>query len=423
MSKNGTSFRSIKWRPASLVDLPLGENGNLGRTDYVEKAERVGSAFLNGNLMVSRRSALASAACFLGAPLINRGRFRLFAEPNAPGTIASANPEYSAETLDLVRSSTVIDMLGLLTLDYKKLASWRAPEGFQASEFQRLKNSGITVFHPAVGFTDGDIYEESLKDITGWNLFIGGHAGEFLRVDSIADLESAKTSGKIGIIIGQQNSSHFRTVDDVNSFYAMGQRVSQLTYAPNRIGGGSTDPHDGGLTDYGSQIVARMNALGMAVDISHCADRTTLDAIEASQKPVLITHSNCRALMKSSARCKSDVAIRKMAAKGGVMGITMVRFFVGASDTVTIENVLDHIDHVVQLVGVEHVGIGTDVDLDGRDHGKTPGRRNDLDGIAYQKKIFDLTEGLVRRNYGRDDIRLILGGNFERALNEIWAHA
>jgi membrane dipeptidase len=249
--------------------------------------------------------------------------------------------------------------------------------------------------------------------------------GRLSRVDSTADLETAKKLGKIGIIIGQQNSEHFRTVDDVDRFYAMGQRVSQLTYGPNRIGGGSTDPHDGGLTGYGAEIVQRMNTLGMAVDISHCADKTTLDAIEASLKPVLITHANCRALMKTSPRCKSDAAIQKMADKGGVMGVTMVRFFVGAAGMVTIENVLDHIDHVANLAGVEHVGVGTDVDLDGRDHGSlpvgsAPARRNDLDGIAYQQKIFDLTEGLVRRNYSREDIKLILGGNFQRALNEIW---
>jgi membrane dipeptidase len=365
--------------------------------------------------MVSRRSFVASSACLLGAPFINRGRFSLF---------ASTGAEYSSQTIDIVRESVVIDMLGLLTLDYKKLASWRTkPSGFLPAEFQRLKDSGITIFHPAVGYTDGNIYEESLKDITGWNIFVAANPSEFLRIDNVSDLVNAKKLGKMGIIIGQQNSGHFRTVADVDAFYAMGQRVSQLTYGPNRIGGGSTDPHDSGLTSYGEEIVGRMNALGMAVDISHCADKTTLDAIEASEKPVLITHSNCRALMKSSARCKSDAAIQKMAAKGGVMGITMVRFFVGASDKVTMENVLDHIDHVVRLAGVEHAGIGTDVDLDGRDHG-SPGnanaRKNDLDGVAYQKKIFDVTEGLLRRNYAREDIKLILGGNFQRALNEIW---
>jgi membrane dipeptidase len=367
--------------------------------------------------MVSRRSFMASTACLLGAPFINRKRFSLF---------ASTEAEYSTQAIDLVRESVVIDMLGLLTLDYKKLESWRTkPSGFRPAEFQRLKDSGITIFHPAVGYTEGNIYEESLKDITGWNTFIAGHADEFLRVDNVGDLVGAKQRSRMGIIIGQQNSEHFRTVDDVDRFYAMGQRVSQLTYGPNRIGGGSTDPHDGGLTAYGGEIVGRMNALGMAVDISHCADKTTLDAIEASEKPVLVTHSNCRALMKSSARCKTDAAIQKMAAKGGVMGITMVRFFVGASDSVTMENVLDHIDHVVHLAGAEHVGIGTDVDLDGRDHENpaarsAPARKNDLDGVAYQKKIFDVTEGLLRRNYSREDIQSILGGNFQRALGEIW---
>jgi len=374
--------------------------------------------------MVSRRSVLAGAASMLGAPLINRNRFSLFAGNKAVATGA----EYSAQTIDVVRESIVIDMLGLLTLDYKKLAVWQTrPNGFQPAELQRLKNSGITIFHPAVGFTTGNIYDESLKDITGWNLFIAANPGDFLRVDGVADLEAAKKLGKIGIIVGQQNSEHFRTVDDVDHFYAMGQRVSQLTYGPNRIGGGSTDPRDGGLTGYGAEIVKRMNALGMAVDISHCADRTTLDAIEASRKPVLITHANCRALMKTSARCKSDDAIQKMAAKGGVMGITMVRFFVGAANMVTMEDVLDHIDHVVEVAGVEHVGIGSDVDLDGRDHaaagaGSAPARRNDLDGIAYQQKIFDVTEGLLRRNYNPDHIKLILGGNFQRALNQIWTN-
>ncbi len=100
------------------------------------------------------------------------------------------------------------------------------------------------------------------------------------------------------------------------------------------------------------------------------------------------------------------------------MGITMVRAFVRAAGQVTIEDVLDHVDHLAKLVGVEHIGIGSDVDLDGRD---TEVKRFDLDGIDYAKKIYDLTEGLVRRNYSSRNIELILGGNFERALADTWA--
>jgi membrane dipeptidase len=163
-----------------------------------------------------------------------------------------------------------------------------------------------------------------------------------------------------------------------------------------------------------------MNTVGMAADVSHCSDRTTLDAIEASRKPVLITHSNCRALVPNSARCKTDDAIERAARKGGVIGVTMVRYFVRPGGRATIEDVLDHIDHVVRLVGVEHVGLGSDVDLAGRDGSGHLNRKNDLDGIDYSKKIYDLTEGLLRRKYSSRDVQLILGGNFQRALSAIW---
>jgi membrane dipeptidase len=369
----------------------------------------------------SRRAVLKSAALAVAAPMIQRGRFCLFAE----GLPAPGEGAYSTLALDLVRSSTVIDMLGLLTLNYTKMSSWqKQPAGFAQHDFEKLRASGITIFHPAVGFTDGNVYASSMRDITGWNEFIAAHRSEFQRIDCASDLECIKASGRLGIVIGQQNSRHFRTVDDVDCFYKLGQRVSQLTYDDNAIGGGSTDPRDVGLTDYGAQIVDRMNTVGMAVDISHCSDRTTLDALHASRKPVLVTHSNCRALVPSSARCKTDEAIRLLAAQGGVIGITMVRSFVQASGPATIEDVLDHIDHVSQLVGVEHVGIGSDVDLDGREThlGRNhPHKRFDLDGMDYSQKIFDLTEGLIRRKYSPEHIALILGGNFQRALAAIWS--
>lgn len=362
--------------------------------------------------MISRRTLLKGGALAVAAPFINRGQFRLFAE---------SETTYSAQAIDLVRRSTVIDMLGLLTLNYSKLTTWEAePQSFQTTDYQKIAASGITIFHPAVGFTGLAAYDSSLRDITSWNTFIAAHPGEFVRVDCAGDLEQAKRVGKIGILIGQQNSLHFRTVDDVDRFYNLGQRVSQLTYDDNMLGGGSTDPLDPGLSEYGARIVDRMNMVGMAVDVSHCSDRTTLDALHASQAPVLVTHSNCRALVPASPRCKTDEAIRLLAARGGVMGITMVRSFVHPGGTVTIENVLDHIDHVTRLVGVEHAGIGSDVDLVGRDFRIRPRKRFDLDGMDYSRKIFDLTEGLIRRGYPSESIELILGGNFQRVLATIW---
>jgi membrane dipeptidase len=178
-----------------------------------------------------------------------------------------------------------------------------------------------------------------------------------------------------------------------------------------------------------------MNKLGMAVDLSHCGDRTTLDGCELSKKPVLITHSNCRAL-NPHPRCKTDEAIRKMAASGGVMGITGVRMFVSGSEPTTIANVLDHYDHVAKLVGVEHLGVGSDIGLDGYDalppavrdklHASYKASygfrgKDDIEGLDHPKRTFDLTEGLIRRGYSDAHIEQILGGNFKRVLAEIWA--
>lgn len=361
--------------------------------------------------MISRRSLLSSVALSLSAPIIHRGRHRIF---------AAVHREYSTRTIDIIRQSTVIDMLGLLTLDYRRLTSWEyQPALFTHKDAQRLRDAGITVLHPAVGHIAGDIPSASLKDMQGWNTFLAAHKDSFLRVDCPHDLRHAKLQGKIGVVLGQQNSEHFRTVEDVDRFYALGQRVSQLTYRRNRLGGGSTDLRDDGLTNYGAQIVARMNAAGMAIDVSHCGDRTTLDAIASSTTPVLVTHSNCRALVPHSRRCKTDEAIKKLAARGGVIGITMVRNFVRAGGPATIQHVLNHVDHVAKLTGVEHVGIGSDVDLDGRDAPQGP-KRSDLDGLNYTRKIYEFTEGLVQRGYSNRDIELILGGNFLRALEKIW---
>jgi membrane dipeptidase len=162
-----------------------------------------------------------------------------------------------------------------------------------------------------------------------------------------------------------------------------------------------------------------MNAVGMAIDVSHSGERTSLDAIAASSKPVLITHSNCRALAGPVARCKPDELIRAAARRGGVIGLTSVRHFVKAGDPVSIEDVLDHFDHAVNVAGIEHVGLGSDLDLAGRDPASGP-LRYDIAGLNRVDRVLRLTAGLVARGYTDKQIGLILSGNFRRALGEIW---
>ncbi|HEY6945246.1 MAG TPA: membrane dipeptidase [Candidatus Acidoferrum sp.] len=378
---------------------------------------------------MNRRGFLKSAAssAAFGAVMINRGRYPLFA----------GGPEYSARAVELVQRSTVIDMLAPLWISPSKTRMMLGnPENFKAEDYTPYKDSGINVFHIAIGTGGPDAYLETLQFLSGYNSFLARHDAWFERVDTPARLDGIKTSGKVGLILGIQNSEHFRKAEDVDYFYGLGQRVSQLTYnARNLIGNGSTERRDEGLSDFGVSIVERMNKVGMAADVSHCGDKTTLDAFEVSKKPVLITHSNCRALNPNHPRCKTDEAIKAMAAKGGVMGITEVRMFVSAKEPTGMDAMMDHYDYVAKLVGVEHVGVGSDIDLLGYDalspeetkqlrsgYKSSYGFRdkNDIDGYNFAKRPFDLAEALIRRKYSDANIEAILGGNFRRVLKEIW---
>jgi membrane dipeptidase len=363
---------------------------------------------------MERRDLLRAAAATVGAPMISLGRYRLF---------AGVPRQYSARAIDLVQSSIVVDMLGLLTLDWAKLRTWHnSPQSFLPRDFGKLASSGITVFHPAVELPAAEPLEATRKNLNSWRLLIEQNSEYLRHIACSGDFIQAKRHGQIGILLGTQNSEHFRTLDDIRKFHKLGQRVSQLTYnSRNRLGYGCLERGDGGLTSYGAEVVQAMNRIGMAIDVSHSGDRTTLDAFAASKNPVLITHSNCRALVGDHPRCKSDEVIRRMASTGSVMGITGIRVFVRNQEPTTIEHVLDHFDHVVKLAGVDHVGIGSDTDLDGRDI-LTRSRRRLLDirGLDHPRRIFDLTEGLIRRRYSDQSIQLMLGGNFRRVLSDIW---
>ncbi len=377
------------------------------------------------------KKAVLAGAGVAAAPMLNLGRFRLF---------ANSSREYSDRAIDLVTSSTVIDMLSVITLDFAKQEKWfKDPDSFTAADLQPFKDSGINVIHPAVGMGGMESYANVVSFFALWNGFIASQSDHFMRVDSPDDLARVKQSGKLGVILGLQNSDQFRRPNDVDTFHSLGQRVSQLTYnSRNFIGSGSTERKDDGISDFGAAIIERMNKVGMAVDVSHCGDRTTLDAFEISKQPVLITHSNARALVNGHPRCKTDEAIRKVGAAGSVMGITGVRMFVKADEPTTIENVLDHFDHVRKLIGPEHIGVGSDIDLYGYD--AMPPDQNkqlraaykgsygfrekiDIEGLNHPKRMFDLTEGLIRRKYSDTEIRGILGGNFARVLGKIWTPA
>lgn len=375
-------------------------------------------------MQLSRRQTLCVVAgTALAAPHIARAAFQV--SPFSGKT-------YSKRAVELVKSSVVVDMLAPIKIDFDPSFYAKPMSEQMAADFRA---SGLSAIHHAVGIGGPTAKEQALSFFAIWGNYVARNSDVLTGVDTFADILDAKKDGKVAVIMGLQNADHFLRPADVKSFYELGQRCAQLTYnSQNRIGSGSTDRVDGGVSDFGVSIIEAMNAVGMLVDVSHSGDRTTLDAIEISKKPISITHSNCRALIDHP-RVKTDAAIKAMAAKGGVMGITGVRNFVSKTDPTTIVNYADHIDHVVKLVGIDHVGIGTDADLYGYDDTSPEMNKMlrgaykdsyafrekiDIDGFDHPLKMFDLTEELIRRGYSDANIRAVLGGNFQRLLTATW---
>jgi membrane dipeptidase len=384
---------------------------------------------------ISRRTALGRLGVTLvAAPAILRGRFRVF---------TGAATEYSARCIKLMDESIVVDLLNQFRFqDFAekppRIERWlKEPGALSAADADIYRGSRMTAV--ALGHSPAD-YDEGIRFFADWNGLLAGYSDWFTRIDDASDFARAKAAKKLGIMITFQNSQHFRRADDVNTFWGLGQRISQLTYNMNNgIGSGFLEQRDGGLSMFGLSIVERMNQVGMAVDLSHCADQTTMDGIAASKRPVVFTHANCRALAPSLTRLKTDEAIRGMAKTGGVMGVAFIRFMVREHEPVTIEHVLDHVDYAAKLVGVEHVAVGSDLDMVGNPNpiggGMDPKKQPNFDryhfhtdsagkltitGLDHPKRMFDLTEGLIRRRYSDADITGIIGGNAVRVLTRIW---
>lgn len=369
---------------------------------------------------LSRRRMLAAT---VAAPMLNFGMFR---------ASAASEKRYSRRAMDVVKASLVIDMLAPLKLDFREeYVAGRIPE----ADARDFRASGITGFHNAVGIGGPDAQKQVLGWFAAWSGFAARNSDLFTLVDKAADLDRAKRDGKAAMILGIQNAEHFGKPEDVKLFHQLGQRVSQLTYnSQTLIGSGATDRIDGGVSDFGVSIIKAMNEVGMLVDVSHCGDRTTLDAIQLSAKPIAITHSNARALVNHP-RTKTDEAIKALGARGGVMGITGVRMFVRDKDPTNIGHVVDHIEHVAKLIGIDHVGIGSDADLNGYDDMPADQykalkalykdsyafrEKIDVDGFDHPRKMFDLAEELIRRGYSDANISAVLGGNFRRLLAATW---
>jgi len=358
----------------------------------------------------------------------------------------SLKNHYSSRCISLIDKAIVIDMLSTFGDNFNKsndktlAVLWETvPASFRAKDYEFIKSCGVNVFGWGNLLTSDT---DMLKFLASQNGIIASNPDYFERIDTKEKLLKMSQNNKIGMLMTNQDSKHFNTLDDVELFYRLGQRVSQITYNDkNRLGCGAFEDVDSGLTDYGKQVIKRMNKVGMGVDVSHCGDKTTIESINESTKPVLITHGACRSLAKNVARAKTDEAIKLMASTGGVIGIPILRFMISEKEPVSIDDFTNHIDYVAQLVGINHVGIGSDQGLYTEDYLPTAVRKERLekapkkyqthtnsdylltiDKLNHPHRVYDIAESLINKGYKDDDIKKVLGGNFQRALIDIFKH-
>ena len=305
--------------------------------------------------------------------------------------------------------------------------------------------SGTAAVNTTIGYVAGprEPFESSVADIARWNTIIRTHPDALLKVWAASDIERAANEGKVGIIQGFQNAAMMG--DDAQRagvFAGLGVKVIQLTYnGANQLGHGSMVPENGGLTDFGRDVVAELNATNTLVDLSHSGEQTCLDGIEASSAPVAITHTGCRAVTDLP-RNKTDRELRLVADGGGFVGIYFMPFL-AADGMAVADDVVRHIEHAVQVCGEEHVGIGTDGGTtahDDMDAAYEAARRDvearraagigaageragvvpfipDLQGPDQFRKL----AGMLRaRGHTAERVERILGLNALRVVREVW---
>jgi membrane dipeptidase len=250
------------------------------------------------------------------------------------------------------------------------------------------------------------------------------------------DIRRAKREGKHAGMVTTQNTLEMgEDIKVVDVLWGMGLRMMQLTYnSMNFVGAGCTERTDAGVSLFGQRVIERMDELGIIVDTGHCGRQTTLDACALSKNPVVASHTSASSVYQFD-RAKSDEEIRALAGSGGVIGVYAVPFFLAAGKGVTIEAMLDHIEYIANLVGWQHVGIGTDwpmqapksmlghLDEGGKEIGFREEHKLDsttnLIGFDDYRDFPNITRGLVKRGYTDEQIKGILGENFLRVYEQV----
>ncbi|MCC6180069.1 MAG: membrane dipeptidase [Chloroflexi bacterium] len=316
----------------------------------------------------------------------------------------------------------------------------------------RIRASGLTAINFTVALPMEDMAQAVLRIKEYYDT--ARRDPKVIIARAVADIERAKAKEQLAAIVGSQNSAHFGTdLGLIEIFHVLGQRVCQLTYNErNFVGDGCMEPNDAGLSFFGRQVVAELNRLGMVIDLSHVGVRTSFEAIEASEQPVIISHIGVKKIADTP-RTASDDLMRAVAAKGGVVGITSYQVvnWRGGDRRPSFEDFLAALEHAISVVGIDHVGYGSDhvVEPNGypawvreylstRYNPYSPQRGPRMSGLAELMQAADLepdeqlegfrgiqdlprlTDALLARGYSEEDVQKVLGGNFLRVLRQVW---
>jgi membrane dipeptidase len=315
---------------------------------------------------------------------------------------------------------------------------WTGYEGLAVSGIDAIFDclmNGTAVITSKAGWKWDDI----IWDL-GMRLSDIAHQDMVIRADTTEDIVRAKQNGQIAFIPSLEAATPIENeLDRLDILYGLGIRSSGIAYSEaNTLGCGLREQNDGGLTEFGRAAVERMNKLGIAIDISHSGDQTSLDTIAVSTKPIFITHAGARALWDTR-RMKPDSVLRACADKGGVIGIeaaphtTLTKHHPQHS----IESFMEHFEYCVKLIGIDHVAFGPDTlfgdhvalhhafarQLSIRSaHGAQAFTEVEfVDGVENPAEEFpNIVRWLVSHGYSDEDIDKVLGGNIMRVLKEVW---
>lgn len=336
------------------------------------------------------------------------------------------NPSIQDDNIEkLYKNAIVID--GLLI-----------PRGWNEASFKALAESGYSGFNASLVSRNLKAALASMKE---WTNRIAENPDKLLHAKTATDFVKAKKEKKVGVLYGFQNATMVEnSVDNIDVLYEAGARWIQLTYNQrNLLGDGCTERTNAGLSDFGVEVVERMNELGIIVDLSHSGRQTTDDGIAFSKTGVSFNHSMCEALYRNHPRSKTDAQIKAMANKGGMIGIICLGYMIGPDPggATTLETYVDHIEHAIKIGGIDHVGVAADFAIQGleatgatRENWYVPRltRFKASYAVRWPPWIPELEQPtrykyvarvLDKRGYSATEIEKILGGNWLRFYKQI----